>query len=181
MITGRSERQGELAASRRGVLKAAGLLLGSLLLPARPRAAEAAGAALPAPIAQALQERRLVFVSPLRRDGRESRCHGEVWFFVDGADVVIGTDPRRWKAVAVQSGQTRARLWVASSDAERDYRTALRFEAEGRIDADPASFDRLLDAYGAKYAEEWGTWGPRFRKGRENGTRVLIRYTPVGV
>ena len=31
----------------------------------------------------------LVYVSPLHSDGKESRCHGEVWFFVDGGDVVL--------------------------------------------------------------------------------------------
>jgi hypothetical protein len=175
----RVERDG-LAAGRRTVLKAGGLLLGSLLLPAAARSAEPARA-LPRETAEALHKRALVYVSPLRTSGEESRCHGEVWFFMDGGDVVIGTDPRRWKGVAVKTGRTRTRIRVQRDERESDYRKALRFDAEARIDADAASFDRLLAAYGAKYSEEWGKWGPRFRKGREDGTRVLIRYTPIGV
>jgi hypothetical protein len=160
---------------RREVLIGGGLLLGGLLL---PRAARPAAALPSAETAAALEKRRLVYISPLLRDGKESRCHGEVWYFLDGADVVIGTNPERWKARSVRSGSARARLWVTADDTERDYRKGTSFDARARFDADPASFDRLLSAYAAKYPDEWAKWGPRFRKSHEDGTRVLIRYTP---
>ena len=38
---------------------------------------------------------------------------------------------------------------------------------------------RALEAFGAKYADEWGSWGPRFRDGLADGSRVLLRYRPL--
>ena len=163
---------------RRELLKGAGLLLGALALAPRARAEDAPRFALPADALDALEKAPLVHVSPLKRSGAESRCHGEVWYFMDGGDVVIGTSPERWKGRAVKQGLDRARLWVPKSSG--DFRAGHTFVGRASIDADPDTFDRLLARYAVKYPEEWGTWGPRFQKGRADGTRVLIRYRPIG-
>ena len=42
-----------------------------------------------------------------------------------------------------------------------------------------ATWSRLMAAFSKRYAEEWGKWGPRFERGRADGSRVLIRYTPI--
>ena len=50
---------------------------------------------------RALAASRYVYISPLRSDGEESRCHGEVWFgWIDGA-VVVNTSPDRWNAAII--------------------------------------------------------------------------------
>ena len=68
-------------------------LRGSLALLVAPAALARA-----AELEQALETSGLVYVSPLRTDGRESTCHGEVWFgWIDGA-VVINTSKETWKA-----------------------------------------------------------------------------------
>ena len=60
----------------------------------------------------ALKQSGLVYISPLRADGSESTCHGEVWFaWLDGSVVII-TGRDRWKARAVARGLDGARLWV---------------------------------------------------------------------
>jgi len=51
----------------------------------------------------------------LHSDGRESTCHGEVWFFVDEGSVVIATGKDRWKTRALRSGRDRARIWADGS------------------------------------------------------------------
>jgi len=165
-------------ARRRELLKGAGLLLGALAFASRARGADSPAFTLPADELAALESGPLVHVSPLKRSGAESRCHAEVWFFLDGGDVVIGTSPTRWKARAVKQGLDRARIWLPKGSG--DFRKGYTFEGRARIDGDPATFDRLLARYAQKYPDEWGTWGPRFRKGREDGTRVLIRYSPIG-
>jgi hypothetical protein len=163
--------------ARRDLLKGAGLLLGALALAPRTRAEDGPGFALPPDAVGALEKAPLVHISPLKRDGSESRCHGEVWYFVDRGDVVIGTHPERWKGRAVKQGLDRARLWVPKSAG--DFRAGYTFVARASLDSDPATFDRLLARYAQKYPEEWGVWGPRFKKGRGDGTRVLIRYSPT--
>lgn len=174
--------------SRRRFLLSGTALLAYPLLPARLLAAEksasrAEGFALPAPTRRALGESPLVYISPLHRDGRESHCHGEVWFFEDGGDVVIMTARDGWKARALRSGRERARIWVGDfgpvGKAGDRYRAAPSFLAGARIEDDAALFERLMSAYAKRYAQGWGKWGPRFRQGRADGSRSMIRYSPL--
>ncbi len=166
--------------TRRELVVGGGALLGGLALAPRLRAQDAK---LSVATRKALEQSRLVYVSPLHPDGSESKCHGEVWFFVDGADVIVGADRQRWKVRALEKGWNRARVWVGDfgpvSQAADAYRSGPQFEARGSLDAEPATFERLMQAYAKKYAAEWGKWGPRFQKSYADGSRVLIRYAPV--
>jgi hypothetical protein len=125
----------------------------------------------------------LVYVSPLKQDGTESRCHGEVWFFVDGGDVVLATSVKSWKARALGLGRKQARVWVGDfgpySGAKEKVAAAPTFLANATLDRDPAVFARLLDAFAAKYPDEWDKWKPRFEQGYGEGSRVVIRYKPA--
>jgi len=141
--------------------------------------------ALPQPTRTALGESKLVYVSPLHRDGRESSCHGEVWFFVDGGSVVIATATDGWKVKAVNSGRDRARLWVGDfgpvKRAGDRLHSAPAFLAGVEIDRDPKLFEKLLAAFGARYAaDSWDKWKLRFETGYADGSRVVLRYTPIG-
>jgi hypothetical protein len=124
----------------------------------------------------------LVYVSPLLKDGKESRCHGEVWFFVDGGDVVLATATDTWKARALAVGRTGARIWVGDfgpyAAAKAKLASAPNFVATASLDKDRAVFARLLAAYAVKYADEWGKWKPRFESSYADGSRVVIRYSP---
>ena len=131
----------------------------------------------------ALVQSPLVYISPLLKKGAESRCHGEVWFFVDQGDVVIFTSKDSWKARALSLGRDRARIWVGDfgpvGRAGDRFREAPHFVAQAEVDNRPEAFERLMKSYAVRYADEWGKWGPRFRKGYKDGTRELIRYRPV--
>jgi hypothetical protein len=139
---------------------------------------------LPEITRRALEKSPLVYISPLRPSGRESSCHGEVWFFEDRGDVVIITGNDAWKARALRQGWAEARLWVGDfgpvSSAGEKFRGAPEFRARASLDPDPAVFERLLASYARKYADSWQKWEPRFRKGHAEGSRVLIRYSPAG-
>ena len=176
----------ELAAglTRRALLSGAALSLGALALwPRGLRAADAkfdVGSA----VVDLLAKGKLVYVSPLKADGRESRCHGEVWYFWDKDAVAIGTATTGWKTRAVKSGKNRARIWVGDfgsySGAAEKLRSAPTFLASAAVDTDPATFDRLLASYALRYADEWGKWKPRFESSYKDGSRTVIRYTPIG-
>jgi hypothetical protein len=134
---------------------------------------------------RALETSPFVYVSPLRSDGSESRCHAEVWYgWLDGAAVVI-TASERWKARSVGRGLDRARLWVGDfgrsggllGQGER-FRQGPSFDAKAAIVRDDALLDRLLATFARKYPAEIDRWRDRMRKEYADGRRVLIRYTP---
>jgi hypothetical protein len=165
---------------RRGFLLAsAGLALYSLA----PRAARAKDA-LPT---QLLESSPFVYISPLRADGSESTCHGEVWYgWIDGA-VVINTAPTTWKSRAVAKGRDRARIWVGdhgrvkqmigSNDA---FRSAPRFDARAEsVKQDEKLLEKLLALYEKKYPREIASWRDKMRAGYHSGERLLLRYTPL--
>jgi hypothetical protein len=164
--------------TRRAFLASAGAASALLLL---PRAGFArARLALGDAARQALATSPLVYVSPLRKDGSESRCHAEVWFVADGDGALVVTGSDRWRAVAITQGHTRARLWVGDfgvwTDADGGWKRAPSFDADASLVTDPVEHARALALFGAKYSAQWDSWGPKFRKGLADGSRVLIRY-----
>jgi len=160
--------------SRRRFVIGSGALLGAAVL--RPFGRARAEAAVD------LGTSALVYVSPLVTGGAESTCHGEVWFVADGQDALVVTAADRWKAVAIGKGHTGARLWVGEfgvwTKSGGRFRSAPSFEATASFEVDPAAQAKALAAFGTKYPDEWDKWGPRFKDGLADGSRVLIRYTP---
>ena len=159
-------------------------LLASVAAALAPRLA--ARAAVPPGLDATLEKSALVYVSPLLADGRESACHGEVWFaWLDGSAVII-TARDRWKARAVLRGLDRARLWVGDHGPwkqlighDETFRKAPSFEARAAISRDAALLDRVLASFERKYPAEIERWRDRMRRGVADGTRVVIAYTPV--
>jgi hypothetical protein len=160
-------------------------LLAALAGALGPRAL-ARAAALGAELEAALERSPFVYVSPLRADGRESTCHGEVWFaWLDGS-VVVTTASERWKARALARGFDRARIWVGDHGAWKGmlganeaFRKAPSFGARAELSKDRALLDRMLATFERKYPTEIGRWRDRMRQGFSDGSRVLIRYTPL--
>ncbi len=166
-------------------MRGAPALSGVVLLPtnlARSREAEfrvskAAGAAI--------ETSTLNYITPIKSDGKESSCHAEVWFYADGADLLVVTKQELWRSQAVKRGLDRARIWVGdhgvwkrSNDA---FRNAPSFLAQvEHISSDAKAVERTLKAMGPKYAaDEWSTYGPLFKQGLADGSRVLLRYRPI--
>ncbi len=155
-------------------------MLGSAALFASALMPRALWAELAEGTARALASSQLVYISPLLVDGSESACHGEVWFVTDGEDVLVVTSAERWRAEAVRRGLNRARLWVGEhgiwTRSDEAFKASPSYDATARLEE--YGHAAALGAFGRKYPDEWGSWGPRFRKGLADGSRVLIRYTP---
>lgn len=142
-----------------------------------------AGASLVPGILRAAQESDLIYLSPLKSNGALSSCQAEVWFVQDGSDMYVVTANNAWRARAIAKGLTKTQVWVGdvgqwqSSDGKYKDLPALQANAS-QVD-DPAEHSRLLTKFGSKYSSEWGSWGPRFKRGLADGSRVLLRYQPV--
>jgi hypothetical protein len=134
-----------------------------------------------------LEKSGFVYISPLRADGSESTCHGEVWYgWLDGA-VVINTAPATWKSRALAAGHDRARIWVGDHGRWKKmigrneaFRQAPHFDARVEsVKGDGALLENLLALYEKKYPAEIASWRDKMRDGYQSGSRLLLRYTPV--
>ena len=131
--------------------------------------------------ASALEASKLVYLTPIKSDGEESRCKAEIWFGYHGGDVYVVTPPDAWRAQALGQGLTRARLWVGEfgiwTRADGAFREAPELMATASLATDAALQAEVLEKMGAKYADDgWTRWGPAFREGLADGGRVMIRY-----
>ena len=152
--------------------------LGTLAAGAALFGAGRASAALP----PGADSSRLIYITPLKRDGSESTCQGEVWFMRDGDDLFVVTATEAWRARAITTGQDVAKIWVGDVGVwtrNPEYVELPSLMARASFVTDPAQHASLLDKFGAKYSDEWPVWGPRWKTGLADGSRVLIRYQPV--
>ena len=159
-----------------------------LLWPRIAAAAHHEGAGgLSAETQKALETSPYVYVSPLKSDGEESRCHGEVWYsWLDGA-VVLNTTKGAWKARAVERGLKSARVWVgdhgrwktALGGKNEAFRAAPMFNAAVERVTDAAVNERMLKDFDVKYPGSIDRWRDKMRDGFASGERHLLRYTPV--
>ena len=130
---------------------------------------------------QALATSKLVYLTPIKSNGEESRCQAEIWFAYHDGDVFVVTPPDAWRAEAVTRGLTSTRLWVGEfgvwTQSDGAYREAPMAMAQASLEDDASVQAQVLEALGAKYADDgWTRWGPRFKEGLADGGRVMIRY-----
>ena len=156
-----------------GLATAAGVTMGAALAPS---VAIADGS----PAVAALDKSQLIYLTPVLSNGNESACHGEVWFIHHDKQIYVVTQSDAWRAEAVRKGLTKAKIWIGEfgmwKSADNKYRSAPYLEINGAIESDRSKHTELLPIFGQKYAAEWSTWGPRFRDGLSNGSRVMLRY-----
>jgi len=140
-----------------------------------------AHASVPEATLAKLKESSLVYLTPLRSNGAESRCHSEIWFQEHDGDIYLVTSSDAWRARAIKSGLTRARIWVGEfgqwQEGTDTFRSAPMIEASGSVVTDAAVQDTVLGLMGEKYRSGWLVWGPRFRNGINEGTRVMLKYS----
>ncbi len=153
---------------RRTFLRNSGLLL--------------AGTALPW-TALAADESELIYLSPLKSNGDLSSCQAEVWYVQDGSNMYVVTASSAWRARAIAQGLSRTQVWVGDvgpwQRSGGSYKNLPAMQANGSRVEDAAEHARLLEKFGAKYASGWDSWGPRFRNGLADGSRVMLRYQPA--
>lgn len=167
--------------------------LGVLGIASGARTAAASGATDAQPELEALPEALLerspfVYISPLRSDGVESTCHAELWYAWLDDSIVVTVASDRWKASALAQGLDRARVWAGDhgrwktwyGGRNETFRQAPSFVARVSRANEPGLLDRLLAVYEQKYPAEIAAWREPMRSGNADGSRVLLRYTPIG-
>ncbi|MCY4656756.1 MAG: hypothetical protein OXC80_08065 [Gammaproteobacteria bacterium] len=155
------------------------LLIGTLLIPALPAFAKT----LSDSIQTDLGSSRLIYLTPLKSDGTESTCQGEVWYVYHNNAIYVNTQMEAWRANAIKKGLTGARIWVGDvgmwKRAEGAYKDLPRLHGTGSVVSDSAEWESVYPAFGEKYSDEWPTWGPRFKNGLEDGSRILLKYSDL--
>ena len=158
------------------------LVVGLAIAPTIPLLARAAFAEeAEATPSDKLATSQLVYITPIKSNGEESRCKAEIWFAHHDGDVFVVTPPETWRAQAVGKGLTKARLWVGEfgvwTQADGAFRDAPEFMATASIETESNVHAKVLSTMGEKYARTgWGRWGQRFKDGLVDGSRVMIRY-----
>jgi hypothetical protein len=130
-----------------------------------------AAAALSPELDRALRESKYVYIQSARKSGELGKP-AEIWFYYDGAAVLVGTRPASWRVRRIKWGRKRARIAVGKADGPA-------FEATGEVVHDPALEQRLMEEFARKYGESWSRFADNFKSGFKNGERVLVRYRPV--
>lgn len=133
------------------------------------------------PAVAALEKSQLIYLTPIVSGGKESACHGEVWFVTHQGDVFVVTKADAWRSEAIRRGFTQTNIWIGEfgpwKRAQNAYRSAPFLQLQGQLEVNKSVHQPVLEAFGHKYAAEWDSWGPRFHRGMTDGTRVMLRYT----
>ena len=170
--------------SRRRFLEGAAALSASLLLPARSALSADGKFQISGEARQAMAKSPVVYLSPLQTSGKESKCHAEIWFAHHDDVVYVVTPATAWRSRAIRQGLDQARIWVGDHGVWRSsskFKSAPSYLAKASVvPKGDAAIERGLATMGAKYAGDWGKWGPRFRMGLKDGSRVMLRYQPAG-
>ncbi len=162
--------------NRRTLLKAG---LGLTAMAALPFRASAA-----ASVEEGMKSSKLIYLSPLKSNGELSRCQAEIWFVEQDGDMYVCTDTVSWRAQAPQKGLSRTQVWVGDvgvwTRSRGKYLELPSLEAEASIvDSNAPIIETLLEQFGDKYPVGWIRWGRSFRNGLADGSRTMLKYTPV--
>lgn len=132
--------------------------------------AAVAFAGLTAEQQRGLESATYVYVQSERKSGDWSKP-AEIWFFVDGGTVYVGTRPTSWRVRRIKAGRTRARVAIGTPNGPA-------FEATAALVRDPRLEERLMESFARKYPDGWAKHERSFRDGFRSGDRVLVAYTP---
>ena len=92
--------------TRRSLLGSVAAVFASALMPlARAKPLPPAAA-----LQVALESSGLIYLSPLHKSGKESRCHAEIWFVQKNGVVYVVTANTAWRAKAITRGLSGLRV-----------------------------------------------------------------------
>ena len=130
-------------------------------------------------IPEELKTSKLIYLTPIKSDGEDSKCHGEVWFVYLDSQIYVTTTTDAWRAEAIRKDLKDARIWIGEfgnwTRAKEKYKEAPELMIEGEIFEDEEKMPEILEAFNDKYPGE-GQYPRVFKEQIEEGTRVVLRY-----
>jgi PPOX class probable F420-dependent enzyme len=121
-------------------------------------------------IKAALTSESYIYVATRRANGEWSTA-APIWFMYDGEAVYFTTEPKSHKARRIQRGSP-VRISVGRKDGPI-------FEGTVLVIKDPATVDRMGDAYSQKYwIAKLGLFRPRSAR-VTSGKTIAVKVTPV--
>ena len=153
-------------------------------LPGLPRKVHARAPESGSPPVALLERSPFVYISPILGNGKESRCHAELWYAWIDDSIIVTVAKDRWKAAALRRGLDTARVWVGDhgrwktmfGGRNEEFLSAPNFIAKVDRVQDAEMIERLLAIYEQKYPLEIATWRDKMRSGNADGSRILLRY-----
>lgn len=177
----------DFSLSRRRWLRRFALGVGTIaVLPQRVFSQQ--GSSQAAQTLRLFERAEFAYISPKQSNGKESRCHGEVWFAWIDSRIVIVTARDSWKYRALAAGLDKAYLWVGNHGRWKGwfgrrntaFKIATKHICRASESRDPKLLDRMLEQFAVKYPDEFDDWEQEQRDGFHEGRRTLIVYELVG-
>ncbi len=123
----------------------------------------------------------LIYITALNEQGATGRCQAEVWFVAADDEFWVVTAGDSWRARKAAKN-ARVKIWVGDvgqwQAADGAYRSLPALTARSALVTAADVHERALTLFADKYPMSWMVWGPRFKNGLADGSRVLIRYQP---
>jgi hypothetical protein len=132
-----------------------------------------------------LANAKYVYISSARKGGALGKP-AEIWFlYVDDA-IYVGTRPTSWRVRRIKAGRPQAKIWVGEPDGpsrytatEREIQHLPSFAARGELVKDAKLEEKMFEVFARKYTDGWSDHEDSFRNGFKDGSRVMVKYTPV--
>jgi len=114
---------------------------------------------------------RYVYIASSRKDGSFGKP-AEIWFLYHNGAVYVASPPTTWRVRRIKAGRPRAKIAVGKPDGPS-------FLARGALANEPDLYPLLFETYAKKYPDGWPKFEEKFRTGLQDGSRVLIKYSPT--
>lgn len=148
----------------RAVLVGSIIALSALLVP--PASAE-----FSAELEEALTTSKYAYIASERKSGALGRP-AEIWYMYHNGAVYVGTPKTAYRARRIAAGRTKARVALGTP-------AGPAFDATGSIVKNDTLIGLLFAHLARKYPSDWKSYENGFRSGFQDGSRVLIKYTPA--
>lgn len=129
-------------------------------------------------IPEELETAKLIYLTPIKTDGEESKCQGEVWFVYLDSRLYVTTATDAWRAEAIRKDLKDARIWIGDygvwTRAEEKYKEGPELMLEGSIFDDEDKLPEILEAFTEKYGT--GRYPRVFKEEIEEEKRVVLEY-----
>ena len=129
-------------------------------------------------IPEELKTSKLIYLTPIKSDGEESKCQGEVWFVYIDSKIYVTTATDAWRAEAIRKDLKDARIWIGDygvwTRAEEEYKEGPELMIEGSIYDDEEKLPEILEAFTDKYGT--GRYPRVFKEEIEEEKRVVLEY-----